>query len=62
MVFACLSISFAGIGGRLPSQNAAKSWESENGEKYDQISAFFSEGNGIDLNEVRRMRVDIDKR
>lgn len=62
MIFACLSISFAGIGSKLPSQNAAKNWESESGERYDQISAFFSEGNGIDLNEVRRMRVDIDKK
>lgn len=62
MIFTCLSISFAGIGGRLPSQNAAESWKSENGGRYDQISAFFSGGYGIDLNEVRRMRVDIDKK
>lgn len=61
-MFACLSVSFAGIGGRLPSQNAAESWKSENGGRYDQISAFFSSGYGIDFNEVRRMRADIDKK
>lgn len=53
---------FAGVGERLPSQNAAESWKSEGGERYEQISAFFCGGYGIDLNEIRRMRVDIDKK
>lgn len=57
-----MCIAFAGEGKKLPPQNAAESWESESGERYDQVSAFFSGGYGIDLNEVRRMRVDIDKK
>lgn len=57
-----MCIAFSGEGKKLPPQNAAESWEAESGERYDQISAFFSGGYGIDLNEVRRMRVDIDKK
>ncbi|MGN0598260.1 MAG: ABC transporter permease [Oscillospiraceae bacterium] len=60
--FIIIFIIFAGLGKKLPSQNAAESWKSENGGKYDQISVFFSGGSGLDLNEIRRMRVDIDKK
>lgn len=62
MLSVCLYSAFAGVGDKLPSQNAAESWKNESGERYEQISAFFSNGYGIDFNEVRRMRVDIDKK
>ena len=58
----CLYIAFGGIAGRLASQNAVSGWQSESGGRFAQLSVFINNGSGIDFNEVRRMRADIDKK
>lgn len=58
----CLYIAFAGIAKKLPSQNAASVWQGADGGRFAQLSVFIGGGSGLDLNEVRRMRVDIDKK
>ncbi|MGN0552864.1 MAG: ABC transporter permease, partial [Oscillospiraceae bacterium] len=58
----CLYIVFAGIAGRLASQNAVSGWQGADDSRFDQLSVFISDGSGFDLNEVRRMRADLDKK
>lgn len=58
----CLTAAFGFVSERLPSQNAVKEWQSENGVKYEQLSLFIEKGSGINLDEIRKMRVDIDKK
>lgn len=58
----CLTASFNSVSSRLPSQNAVRDWQSGNGVRYEQLSLFIEKGSGINLDEIRRMRVDIDKK
>ena len=61
-VLICLYIAFVGIAEKLPSQNVVSGWQGEKGGRFSQLSVFISEGSGLDLNEVRRMRADTEKK
>lgn len=62
IVFAVLAAVFCGIKSRLPSQLAAERWSADSGEKYSQLSVFYSVASGINLDTVYTMRVNIDKK
>ena len=55
VIFLCI---FSNITGKLDSQHTARRWSS--GEKYSQLSVFYSSTASVDLNTVYKMRVDIE--
>jgi hypothetical protein len=58
--FACL-IAFGSIRGVLRSQQAARAWAGQSGERFSQISAFLSEGFDLDEETLYNLRASIDK-
>ena len=55
----CLSVS-AAIKTPLRSQQAARAWAGQSGERFAQLSAFFPDSYGFDEDSIRRFRFSLD--
>lgn len=62
IAFAVLAAVLCGIKSRLPSQLAAERWSADSGERYSQLSVFYSQASGINIDTVYTMRVNIEKK
>ena len=58
--FICLGISYS-IRSPLRSQQAAKAWAGQSGERFAQLSVFFPEGSGMDMDGIRGLRHSLDQ-
>ncbi len=60
--FTVLTAVLCGITNRLSSQSAALRWNADSGGSYAQVSVFYPEKLGLNLDSVYTMRVDIEKK